>query len=382
MNRFRISTAVITAAMLFAGCTRLYPTEQLSLSEHNSPYVFKEVTEAPTEAIDAPVPVVSDYYALRTVLLGYISEGVEHGEVMVERYDGDLEDDLKTVVRYLTQQNPVSAYAADYINCERSSVLGGWLISIDTVYRRTAKEIKAIEHVRGSEEAFARMVLALNQLDSSITLQVSGYHGEDFASKLQSYILNNPDKIVQAPQITLSFYPDAGNVRVVEVHFVYADDRETLRVMKNESTEVLDSVLGYIRYGDSDEQKVRMLFTYLTTRSFSYYESDNASVYSLLCKGISKSMSAASVVRYLCDQCGVECYLIQGTKDGEPWYWNVVPTQEGFRHVDFQRDILANKALGFLTDDQMDGYSWERESVPACEITPITENETTQADAS
>lgn len=363
---FLIVSCALLCAALMAGCRKLYPDESLSVKEHNAPFAFRETTAAPTETAEPPMPTASNYYELRSVLLSFVTCGVEHGEVFVRSYSGNLEEDLKKLVRYLTEEDPVSAYATDYVNCERMSVDGGWMVSVNTVYRRSAGEIREIQPVRGSEEALSRMLDALRRQESSVTLQVSGYSGGGFDAQLRQYILYHPDEVIIEPQISVSVYPDSGLVRVVEVHFVYSEDRETLRGMRTEAEAVLDSAFHYIDYGRTDQQKLRLLFTYLTTR-FSYREDENASVYSLLCGGVGSSRTAASVVRLLCEKTGVAATLVEGTLEGNTRYWNVVSTADGFRHVDLHADALSGGPLTFRTDEEMEGYDWDRAACPACE---------------
>ena len=236
---FLIVSCALLCAALMAGCRRLYPDESLSVKEHNAPFAFRETTAAPTETADPPMLTASNYYELRSVLRSFVSDGVEHGEVFVRSYSGNLEDDLKKLIRYLTEEDPVSAYATDYISCERMGMDGGWMVSVNAVYRRSAGEIREIQPVRGSEEALSRMLGALRRQASSITLQVSGYSDGNFAAQLRQYILYHPDEVIIEPQISVSVYPDSGLVRVVEVHFVYPEDRETLRGMRTEAEAVL-----------------------------------------------------------------------------------------------------------------------------------------------
>ena len=358
---------------LCSGCARFYPNESLSVREHHAPFAYRETTETP-EPTEPPIPTASNYYQLRGVVKGFIDNGVEHGQVFAVNYSGNIEDDLKRLVHYVTAEEPVCAYATDYFNCERETVENGWMISINAVYRRSPSEIRVIQRVRGNEEALRRMTEALRRQDSSLTLHVSGYSSEDFAAQLRQYALYHPDEIVREPEISISVYPDSGYVRVVEVHFTYSDDRETLRGIRAEVEDVLDSAYHYINYGRTNQLKLRLLFTYLTSR-FSYKKLAEASPYSLLCFGIGSSRAAASVVRLLCERTGVACTLVEGTKDGERWYWNVAETEDGFRHIDLHTDAMAGGPLTFHLDSEMEGYEWERAACPACEL-PETEPDT------
>ena len=56
--------------------------------------------------------------------------------------------------------------------------------------------------------------------------------------------------------------------------------------------------------------------------------------------------------------------MITGTRDGEPWYWNLVETDGEYYHL----DLLGSHGEGgfhLLTDQEMDGYVWDYSGYPA-----------------
>lgn len=361
----RILPALL-ALLLLAGCGRINQTEYVFVGEHNTPFVIKETTEPPVEE-DPVIPAASNYYELRSVLQTFITDGVEHGQLYLVDYNGDVEQDLREVVRYLSTRDPIASYAADYITCERRESGSDWLVTVSVVFRRSLGEIQSIQSVRGNEAAVEQMLEALTQQQSSVTLQISGYLREDFAETLRQYCLQHPDEIVEAPEISVSLYPDSGNVRVVEIHYVYEHDRETLRGMKAEAAAVLDSAYNYIRYAKTNTETLELLYTYLISR-FDYETLDvGASVYSLLCRGTGDSFSFASVVNWLCRKAGLECWLVEGKKNGEDYCWNILSLDGRLCHVDLQTDAVAGAREPTLrTDQEMENYSWDTRAYPAC----------------
>lgn len=370
----RVWTVVLLLALALAGCKGVIPNEYLSVSDHDDPFSYRETTE-PVEETEAPIPSASNYYSMRTVLQSFVTGGVEHGQLWLVNYDGDVEQDLKRVIKYLTTEDPVAAYATDYINCERYAYRGDWMVSVDMVFRRSAREIEAIEPVRGVESALARMIDALSQGQSSVTLQISGYAEEDLEGELYRYCMEHPDLIVEIPEISVACYPDDGNVRVVETHFTYSDDSQSLRGMRAEVEAVLVSAKNYVHYAQTDEECLNLIAGYLTSR-FRYSEDkENASVYSLLCQGVGDSRSFAAVVRYLCAQSELECLIVEGFRAGEPYFWNIVCVDEVHYHVDLLQDALVPRTLSLLTDEEMEGYEWDTETYPRCDGMTAAEEE-------
>lgn len=370
---------LLLALFLLAGCMVQYEGESVSLAEHKDPYAFRETTVPPTEPPqEETVHTASDYYSLREQLSVFILAGVEHGEVLLRDYTGTPDKDIDKAKDYFMNHDAISAYAVDYLELECSPFGRDWKVQMDAIYRRSANEIAAIESVLGSEAALKRMISALVAQETSFTLRVSGYAEEDFAAALRAYVFQHPDQIAEAPEITADVYPDQGYVRVVEVHYVYRSNHDTLRRIRTETNAVLDSACGYFRYATEPAQTVKLMYYYLTSR-FRYRQQEDASVYTLLCEGKSSSLTMSSVVSYLCAQAGIDCYPVEGTRNGESWYWNVVAVEDGYRHVDFQTQVLSEfsqDSVRFLTDEEMSGYEWDRTIVPACEEPTQPEPET------
>ncbi len=353
--------------LLLCGCERLYPREYLQLSEHNSPYAYKvDPTEPTGENPTVRTPVVSDYYALRSVLSGYVMTGVQHGQVRMEKYRGDEEQDVIRVNEYLTREDPLCAYAIISIHLDHRPTENGWLVSFDASYRRTVHELESIEFVRGNEAAAVILQDALNEFRTRSTVRISGYTEEDFVRSLRDYCMHNPNRVGMIPQINASIYPDQGNARVVEVRYSYPADVETLRTMRSETDSVLASAFNYIRFTENDAEKLRLIFSYIFNRFPYQADEENATFYSLLCTGVGSSVSYASVVDYLCRNCGMESYIVSGRKDGESWTWNILCLDGRYYHFDFHTASLLGEEPAPRTDEQMEGYEWDTSLYPAC----------------
>lgn len=367
MKRPILWILILVFSLLISGCAGWNTDVYISVAEHDAPYAYHPETTEAAEETEPPIPTASNYYQMRTILQGFVTSGVEHGQLILSSYDGDLEEDIKKVTRYLTTEDPVSAYATDYLACERKPYGAGWLVTVNAVYRRSVSEIQAIQPVRGTDAAYQKMLDALIQQNGSVTLQISGFINTDFNQKLDLYCLEHPDEIPVMPSISVSSYPDSGNVRVLEVHFVYEYDRETLRNMRTEADAVLNSAYNYIRYASNDFEKIQLLYTYLTSRFPCQYKAD-ADAYDLLCKGACSPACFAAVVNHLCQKAEMESYLVNGTKDGDAYTWNIIHADGAYRHFDFYSAVMEDDMISGKTDAEMDGYEWSRTTYPFCEV--------------
>lgn len=383
----------ILVMCLCSGCNRLFGDDYLSVRQHYDPYAYKEET-APTESEteterETLIQSVSSYYEMLGLLRRFVTEGVEHGQfLLTESYAGDREEALSEAFVAMRTEDPLGAYAIDYMEYEHTQQAEGWLVTVDAVYRRSTSEIEAIRSVRGNDRAMELITETLDQLGASITLRISGYTDEDLRERVQRYCLEHPNKMVQTPDISLAIYPQSGNVRVVELHFSYNADRETLRGMQSEADSVLASAERYAQYAPDAATKLSLIYSYLTSR-FPYVEDgQSGSVYRLLCEGVGNSESVAAVTYYLCQKLGLDCQIVQGTRertyliqqpDGteetveigqedDVYVWNLICIDGLYYHLDLQQDALERlRTFRLRLDEEMIGYSWDREAYPPCD---------------
>ncbi len=76
------------------------------------------------------------------------------------------------------------------------------------------------------------------------------------------------------------------------------------------------------------------------------------------------SEAFAIVYAAMCRAAELDCYIVSGTRGGEPWFWNIIRADDLYYHV----DLLQSKDAGafqMLTDEQMQGYVWDYSAYPA-----------------
>ena len=67
----------------------------------------------------------------------------------------------------------------------------------------------------------------------------------------------------------------------------------------------------------------------------------------------------------MCRYADLTCMTVTGTRDGEPWTWNIVLDGEEYYHVDLLRCSDSGKYRE-QTDAQMQGYVWDYSAYPPC----------------
>ena len=136
---------------------------------------------------------------------------------------------------------------------------------------------------------------------------------------------------------------------------------ETLRSMREEVQPVFSSAALYVSGQSSDRTKYSELYTFLTER-FDYQAAYTVTpAYSLLCRGIGDSRAFSQVYAAMCQRIGLEAESISGTRNGQTHWWNLIRLDGKWYHL----DLIASAEFLPMTDGEMNGYEWDRDTYPA-----------------
>ena len=303
---------------------------------------------------EAGTQPVGSYSQLLTALIQMVDEGTDKRIFALTEYPREAAmEDVERAVNYVTGTYPIGAYAVEAIEY----AFGTNAISVDISYRCGPQEIGSIRTVRGTDGTREALEEALDDSEEKLLLQIIGYRDTDFAALVQDYGWKNPDRIMEIPGLTVQVWPDRGDTRVVELHFYYRTDRETLRAMRQEVQPVFNSAALYVSGQSSDRTKYSQLHTFLTER-FDYQVQYTATPsYSLLCRGIGDSRAFSQVYAAMCQRIGLEARTISGTQNGEKHWWNQILLEDQWYHL----DLTVPGPFTPMTDGELTGYEWDRE---------------------
>lgn len=359
--KHRIVSVVLAAALMaacFGGCS-LVANEYLSVEPHSKTY-----DQEPREN-DV---TVADYTELKNSLLSLVVEGVEEALISSAAYDGNMELDYARAVRYVTETNPLGAYAVESIEEETTHITSYSQIVVHITYRHTLEEIGAITPVRGMSGAQSALQAALESFVPQLVLRVTGYSDADFDEMAREYCRQNQTTAIERPDITVSVYPNTGNVRIVELQFAYDHSQQELRSMRAELNAVLHASYSYVNYRESIQERAALLYSFLAER-FEYIEGETTTpAYSLLCEGVLDDRSLANVYRAMCENVDIPCIVVEGTYKDAEYCWNIIQIGDTYCHVDLLGAYRAGlQELPMLTDSQMTGFAWDTEQYPSCQ---------------
>ena len=365
MKRSVISVGLVVS-LLLCGCSWM-GGNYVSVTPHREP--LAEVQSASMTA--------SGYTQLRSILSELAETGAESAMILVPEYDTEiLEEDMQNAVRYITEILPVGAYAIDKVDYEIGTSAGQPAISVGITYLHGRSELRQLRNAENMEDVKTIIRETLENCNDSVVINVRSFSDVDIIQFVADYAAENPNVVMEIPQVAIGFYPEQGIRRVLELKFTYQTSRDTLRTMQTQVRRVFASASLYINQNDADAQKYAQLFNFLMERFDYKIETSITPSYSLLNHGVGDGRAFANVYAAMCRSAGLDCRTVTGTKNGEAWYWNLICDSGRYYHV----DLLACSETGELvrlTDEEMDGYVWDYSAYPATDTRaePITPTE-------
>lgn len=359
----RLVPVILAFCLLFTGCGwldgvyyRVTPHQQHSAGK------------------DSQVEVAENYLQLRTALENMVSAGEESRVISVTGFQQEqLGDSMDLAVRYVKSTYPIGAYAVEEISYEVGDIGGAAAVAVEITYLHGKSEIQRIRRTENMEQTKALIEEALTEYTPNLVMLIDKYQPADIQQMVDDFAADNPSVVMETPEVTVQTHPDAGYKRVLELKFTYQSNRDSLRAMRSVVQRVFDSAALYVSHDARDSQKLSQLYAFLMERFDNYQiKTSITPAYSLLNHGVGDSGAFAEVYAEMCERTGVECLVVVGTRDGDPWCWNIVQDEGYYYHV----DLLACQAKGSyrsLTDGQMGDYVWDYSAYPACTGKPEVE---------
>ena len=353
---------ILLALLLLSGCASLVPSEYTVVTEHT-----ETVVEEDSDALTA-----ESYDELKYAILTFIEDGTAHGVIRAYHYDGDVTRDISSAAYEVWKNDPMGAYAVEFITTDCNLLLSYYEIHVEITYRQNAADSGDISYVRGSAGARQAIETALAEMADRLVLRISAYPEDlDCEALVRAYCEANPETQMECPAVSAAVYPDNGSIRILDLQFTYAHTVDKRKTMQSAVSSVLNSAANYVRYWNEDSAKAELLCSYLLER-FDYTEGESTTpVYSLLCEGIADSRTFAQIYQILCDRVGLECCTVSGYLDGESYSWNIINLDGVYRHLDLMRCVRDGvNQFVLYSDSEMERYSWDRTAYPSCSDEP------------
>lgn len=336
----------------------------------NGSFVSVEPHQVQRQTAHSDSITAANYREFLNALKQIIAAGTEVAAIHVEEYPAkSLEAGVQRAVHSAMYNDPIGAYAVEDIQYEIGSSSGLPAVSVAITYRHNSTELQRIRRAADIQQAQAVVANALEGYESGIVLLIGNYTKADFTQFVQDYASDHPESVMETPQVTEALY-GSGDSRLVELIFSYQTSRDSLRRMQAQVKPVFESAVLYVSGDGDDYQKYAQLYAFLMERFDYKLETSITPAYSLLRHGIGDSRAFARVYAAMCRDSGLTSMCVTGTRDGEPWTWNIVLDGEQYYHVDLLW-CSENGKYRERTDEEMEGYVWDYSAYPACSGKPI-----------
>ena len=350
----RLRTLILVPGLLLVlgGCAALL----------NRPYqvITPHAYRASTASGTSGIPDAGTYQAK-----AYLEESVQEGVIRLKNYSsktGDVAGDLSAACNEVANDDPLGAYAVDFIKSDYTRVVKYYEVNIQITYRRTQEQVKNLVNVTGSSAIRAELKDTLRDFRPACTLRVGYFNAEqtDIAALISQAYYDTPEAALGMPDFTITLYPDqaSNGPRIVEIALTYPKQAEILRKTADRLQKEALSALPY-----DIQDPALAIHAALQARVTYTQEKGRNTTQAALLDGAADSEGMALAFQLLAQQLDLESTLVQGTFGGEPHFWNQIRQTDGsWRHID------ATRPAALFTDEKLLllCYQWDTEQYHIC----------------
>lgn len=348
------------ALSLLAGCSALLEREYSSVTPHST---------APATEGDPSTLRAESYQELVNALVYLVSTGAEEGTVRLYVDSDRVESDLEAACLEVVQEDPLGAYAVEFIKYSLSRVVTYSQADVSITYRRTREQVDSIVQATGITAIRGELESALTAFAPECVLRISYFDGdEEFIRALaQQAYRDAPADIPVMPELEVFIYPDSGRQRIVEILLRYPLEPAQLERRKGELALALDALRWELEGRSGDTPALEAAQRLLEEGTFD--PQGGSTAWDWLHTGQANSEGLSLAMAALCQRLELPCLSAQGELEGEYHCWNLIQTGEGWRHLDLSR---LEDPLALYSDSALSelGYLWDAGALPACPPAP------------
>ena len=213
---------LLLGALLLTGCA---PMLERSYAD-SSPHVqFSDESE------NESILRAETYQGLVSALLYLVGKGEEVGVVRLYQYGsvtGTAASDVDRACLEVTQEDPLGAYAVDYIKYDVEQTPAYYQVNVKLAYTRTPEEIARVISVTGSSAVARELEELLKDTPETVTFRISYFTAEDSEETLRQAVetacVEQAEALPPLEDVTITLYPETGSQRVAEISFVWGSE--------------------------------------------------------------------------------------------------------------------------------------------------------------
>ena len=218
----RLLTLLLTALLLLLpGCTPLLERSYSSVTPHRP---FSDEEENPS------ILRAETYQGLVSAPLYLVGQGKEEGVIRLYQYTsltGSAASDVDAACLEVTQEDPLGAYASDYIRYDVEQSAAYYEVRVSLAYTKSAEEIRSVISVTGSSAIAQELLTLLPERPEKVAFRISYFTDSDSIESIRQSV----EQVCQEQQAPLAgvevhLYPETGQQRLVELLLNWVSETE------------------------------------------------------------------------------------------------------------------------------------------------------------
>ena len=371
-NRIITALIAITLLVLLSGCTTLFKKDYLSVTK------YKDNAQS---ASNSDVAQISDYTELKAAVISLVNSHKTEGRLRFSGYEGTIQSDLSQALWEVKAESALASFAVDYMSYDLSPIVTYYEAVVYITYKRTQTEIDDIKYISGKAEMTKVLEPVVEEMNSYIALRItsSTITEDEVIGAVNSIYTTNPAACVVPPNVSVTLHPEDGLQRIIEIELEYGWKLSELQKMKSVLNEKINKLVEDVSDDKAADcaldvfKQLAKICAYdpsgILRSSRSELDSGlGSTAYGALVEGYADSKGMAAAYSALCYAAGIDCTMVNGTKDGEDHAWNIIEINGSYYHVDASSYYAFGLSRSFMQNDEQmkESYDWDTEKYPAC----------------
>ena len=346
MNK-RIPALALSLTLLLSGCVSLSDSSYTVVEPH---------TEQPVLGEDPSTVKASTYSELVNGVLFFVTQGMEEGVIQLTDYHGDVEEDLNRACLEVDQDDPLGAYAVEFIKNDYTTILTTYEATITISYRRSMEQISSLVNITGTSAIREEAAQALGAFDTELALRVGVFNGDvdTVKEQVRQAYYDTPAAALGMPECSVTLYPDTGVQRIVEILLDYPQEPTVLKRKSEQLQEQAAVILAPIQY-QIESRRLDLLLETLPGVVKADPQGGSTAWDALLGEGADDE-GLALAFQLLCSDMGLDSEIVEGTLEGTPHFFNSVTRNGTTVWVDLSRSLSQTWTAKQMVEL---GYQWE-----------------------
>ena len=220
-TRLRLLLLLCTMALSLTGCGSLLERSYASVTPH---------TQFQDEEENAAILRAETYQGLVSALLHLVEQGAESGIVRLYQYSsvtGSATGDVNQACLEVTQEDPLGAYAVDYIKYDVQPTAAYYQVEVKLAYTIPTEELKQVISVTASTAVVRELEELLPSKPQKVVFRISYFSQEDSIETIRQAVREayaaQTKPLPALEDIHITLYPDSGQQRLAEIKLTWAE---------------------------------------------------------------------------------------------------------------------------------------------------------------